>query len=193
METFTDYYEILQISQNAELKTIDRVYKLLATRYHPDNPETGDHEKFLLLTKAVEVLSDPAQRAAYDAHLQEHRSQPLPVFETKDFVEGIASETNRRLGILCLLYMQRKTNLDRPSLSMLDLEQIMSMPREHLEFSTWYLRDKGYARREDGGELQITASGVDHVESNLPDNRIVCQLLRLPKPLPPDQSSSSSV
>src|SRR4051812_13398865 len=39
---FVDYYELLQISPNAEPETIHRVYKMLAQRYHPDNPETGD-------------------------------------------------------------------------------------------------------------------------------------------------------
>src|SRR5690349_16403535 len=44
-----DYYEFLQISSKAEMATIQRIYRFLAGRYHPDNPETGDPEKFLLL------------------------------------------------------------------------------------------------------------------------------------------------
>ena len=39
-----DYYEFLQISPNAEPETIHRVYRFLAGRYHPDNPDTGDPE-----------------------------------------------------------------------------------------------------------------------------------------------------
>jgi len=35
---FVDYYELMQISQNAELPTIQRVYRMQAARYHPDNP-----------------------------------------------------------------------------------------------------------------------------------------------------------
>ena len=41
-QAFVDYYEVLQISQNAELETIKRVFKMLAVRLHPDNPATGD-------------------------------------------------------------------------------------------------------------------------------------------------------
>ena len=44
--TFTDYYEDLQVSSNADVETIERVYRLLAKRYHPDNNGTGDAEKF---------------------------------------------------------------------------------------------------------------------------------------------------
>ena len=44
--SFVDYYEDLQISPNADLETIERVYRLLAKRYHPDNQATGSIEKF---------------------------------------------------------------------------------------------------------------------------------------------------
>ena len=39
---FVDYYEMLQISPNAQIETINRVYKMLAQRFHPDNPESAD-------------------------------------------------------------------------------------------------------------------------------------------------------
>ena len=59
-EAFVDYYELLQISPNAEPDTIHRVFRIMAARYHPDNKETGNSEKFFLLTKAYAVVSDPA-------------------------------------------------------------------------------------------------------------------------------------
>ena len=39
------YYEDLQVSSNADIETIERVYRLLAKRYHPDNNGTGNAEK----------------------------------------------------------------------------------------------------------------------------------------------------
>ena len=36
-----DYYEILQLSPNADPDTIQRVYRMTAQRFHPDNAETG--------------------------------------------------------------------------------------------------------------------------------------------------------
>src|SRR5215510_3649564 len=67
-EQTTDYYEILQISPNAEPETVHRVYRLLAQRYHPDNTETGNDAMFRKLTEAYHVLSDPERRAKYDVH-----------------------------------------------------------------------------------------------------------------------------
>src|ERR1700758_2542300 len=62
-----DYYEFLQISPSAEPDTIHRVYRFLAARFHPDNQDTGDAEKFFLLKQAYDVLANPEGRAAYDA------------------------------------------------------------------------------------------------------------------------------
>jgi hypothetical protein len=179
MEDFVDYYELMQISQSAELSTIQRVYRMLASRYHPDNPETGDTNKFLRLQEAYAVLSDPEQRAAYDAQCNQERLQPMPVFEMKEFVVGVDVEMNRRLGVLCLLYNQRKDSTDNPGLSMLEMESRMALPREHLEFTVWYLKEKNYVRRdENSSEILITSEGVDFVEASLPSSRIVYKLLK---------------
>jgi curved DNA-binding protein len=178
-DEFTDYYELMQISAKAEAATIQRVYRMLASRYHPDNPESGDTDKFVLLQRAYAVLSNSDERAAYDAELNRHSTQPLPVFELKDFVVGIDAEVNRRLGVLCLLYNRRKTNPDNPGFSVLDLETKMAMPREHLEFTIWYLREKGHVRRDEtSNDIMVTSEGVDFVESNLPQNQIVYKLLK---------------
>jgi DnaJ-class molecular chaperone len=62
-EKAVDYYELLQVSASAEPETINRVYRLLAQRYHPDNRETGDEGRFREITEAYRVLSDPEKRA----------------------------------------------------------------------------------------------------------------------------------
>ena len=179
-DDFVDYYEVLQINPNAELPTIQRVYRMLASRYHPDNPATGDTDRFLLLQSAYNVLTDPEQRAAYDAAHKLQRVQPIRVFEMKEFVVGVDAEINRRLGMLCLLYNRRRGDADRPGLSLFDLELMMAIPREHLEFTAWYLREKGYIRRDDHSELLITAEGIDYVEKRQQDNVILQRLLKAP-------------
>ncbi len=176
---FVDYYELMQISPNAEVATVQRVYRMLAARYHPDNPETGDTDKFVQLQKAYAVLSDPEARSAYDSQLTQQSSQPMPVFEMKEFVVGIDAEMNRRIGVLCLLYNRRRASADHPGLSVLDMETKMSLPREYLEFTIWYLKEKGLVRRDEStSEIMISAEGIDFVEQNLPANRIVYKLLK---------------
>jgi curved DNA-binding protein CbpA len=152
-EMDVDYYEVLQISRNAEVETIHRVYRMMATRFHPDNPRTGNTETFLLLKRAYQVLADPVERAKYNAARQGQDEEPLPIFELKDFVCGLEGEMNRRLGALSLLYNRRRNNEDKPSLGLLDLEKLMGFPREHLNFTLWYLKARGYVSVEDNLRL----------------------------------------
>src|SRR6266850_13701 len=56
-EAFVDYYEMLRVSPGAEVESIQRVHRALAARYHPDNTETGNLERFLKINEAFKVLS----------------------------------------------------------------------------------------------------------------------------------------
>jgi curved DNA-binding protein CbpA len=177
MQSDRDYYEVLQISRKADIETIHRVYRMMATRFHPDNPRTGNTETFLLLKRAYQVLVDPARRAQYDSTRLIEEQGPLPIFELKDFVYGLTGEVNRRLGVLSLLYNRRRASLDAPGLSVLDLEKRMAFPREHLNFTLWYLKAKGYVRQEDNSDCGITAEGIDFIESHSSTDELVQRLI----------------
>src|ERR1035437_1823648 len=172
-----DYYEFLQISPNAEPDTIHRVYRFLAARFHPDNTETGDPEQFFLLKQAYDVLSDPGRRAEYDATCKKEAPQPVPLSTTIDFMDSIGGELNRRLVVLALLYIQRRTNPYTPEVSLFEVEKRMGFPRDYLEFTTWYLRNKGYITRADNSDFTLTAEGVDFVESQRVNVPVLNKLL----------------
>ena len=55
-----DYYEVLNVSQNAGEDEIKKAYRKLAIKYHPDkNPDNKEaEEKFKEATEAYEVLRD---------------------------------------------------------------------------------------------------------------------------------------
>lgn len=67
------FYDVLQVSRNADPEIIKAAYKSLVQRYQPDkNPDNPDAEKNLkIINRAYEVLSDPVKRAGYDAALAE--------------------------------------------------------------------------------------------------------------------------
>jgi curved DNA-binding protein len=176
-ELFVDYYELLRVSPGAEIESIQRVHRALAARYHPDNKETGDLEKFLRVNEAFKVLSDPEKRKEFDESYQTRKENPMPVFLTKEFTEGVDGEINRRMGLLCLLYTQRRQNTVMPALSVLDIEHMMSIPREHLLFTIWYLKAKRYIQQDDRSSLLITAEGIDFMENNLPEQKTLVKLL----------------
>ena len=67
------YYEILEVSQNADKATIKKAYRKMAKKYHPDkNPGDTDAEhKFKLCNEAYQCLSDDQQRSIYDRYGKE--------------------------------------------------------------------------------------------------------------------------
>ena len=66
MADFLDHYDTLQVSKNADSDTVQRVFRMLAQRYHPDNQDTGSEEHFRQIHEAYLVLIDPEERAKYD-------------------------------------------------------------------------------------------------------------------------------
>jgi curved DNA-binding protein len=176
-ECVTDYYELLQISPKAEAATIHRVHRFLAAQYHPDNPETGDPEKFILLQRAVDVLSDPERRAAYDLARQMGEAQAAPMSASVDFMDGIQGEVNRRLALLSVLYNKRRMSPDAPEVTLAEVEARMGFPRDYLDFTTWYLKSKKYITKADNSDFTLTALGVDYVEANCSKIPILNRLL----------------
>jgi hypothetical protein len=160
-----DHYERLQLSPGADQDTINKVFRILAARYHPDNAETGNSELFRRLVEAHEVLSDPERRAAYDSVCLLNRKVRWRVFENASVTAGAAAEKRKRTGVLSLLYTKRCQEPDQPALALRDFEELMGCPKEHLEFTMWYLKESGFVTRGDNGRYQITVKGVDHAES----------------------------
>lgn len=64
---FKDYYKILGVTPDADLKAIKTAYRKLARKYHPDVSEDKDAEaKFKDVAEAYAALKDPEKRAEYD-------------------------------------------------------------------------------------------------------------------------------
>ena len=165
----TDYYEILRVGPQADEDTIERVYRTLADRFHPDNPSTGDPETFLRLREAYETLSNPARRAEYNALRQYTKGAARFWLRGREFFDGVRGGQNRRLAVLCLLYRRRISTHESPGLSILDLERLTGCTREELVYAFWYLCEKKWSTIGDFTEYSITADGFDFVESKLED------------------------
>lgn len=167
-ETSPDYYEILQVDPRAEQEIIERVYRILAKRYHPDNEHTGDANKFEILLEAYRILSDPKKRATYDEnHKAAHVHQGDLLFNAPQLG---SAESERRIyqAILLTLYFVRRRDATKPGVGMVDLERLLGVPEKEMEFHIWYLKEKGWIQRVETGEFAITASGVDEIiEDNI--------------------------
>lgn len=64
-----NYYEVLNISKDADSKAISDAYKKLALQWHPDkNPDNIDeaNKRFKQISQAYQILSDSTNRLRYD-------------------------------------------------------------------------------------------------------------------------------
>ena len=68
-----DHYRTLQVTRDADAEVIDRAYKALSLKYHPDRAsgsQRADATRHMQrINAAYAVLRDPAKRRAYDATL----------------------------------------------------------------------------------------------------------------------------
>lgn len=160
-----DHYDALQLSPKADSDTIHRVYRILAQRYHPDNRETGNEDAFRAVHQAYVSLSTPELRAAYDARRATALAYRLKIFSRPADTEGLEGERRKRRGVLMVLYTQRMNDPEHPGVMMAHLEELLGIPREHLEFPLWFLREHALISRTDNGRYSVTAKGVAEYES----------------------------
>lgn len=72
-----NYYEVLGVSENADVLEIRKKYRKLAMKYHPDR-NSGDEnatKKFREVTEAYEILGDEKKREEYDCRRKNIQSQ----------------------------------------------------------------------------------------------------------------------
>jgi curved DNA-binding protein len=96
---FKDYYAVLGVAKNASQEEMQRAYRKLARKYHPDiNKTTGAEDKFKDIGEAYEVLKDPDKRAKYDRYgtawkaAQQGGGTPPPGYEDIWFDLGGAED-----------------------------------------------------------------------------------------------------
>ena len=182
-----DYYDILNVSRDADEKEIRRAYRRLARQHHPDvNPGDDDAaERFKEINGAYEVLSDPDKRARYDRYgdrwehaeiFEQQRAQAGPdadffrFYRTGDLgggPEGFGSLSDLLGGLGGFReHARRRPAVDVP----------VSISLEEADQGTARLMDLPDGRRlevripagiGDGGRVRIAPDGGDGHEFNL--------------------------
>jgi curved DNA-binding protein CbpA len=72
-----DYYNVLELNQNASIDEIRKSFRTLALRYHPDkNKNSESKEKFMKIVEAYETLSDVNGKRNYDESITIKKDSP---------------------------------------------------------------------------------------------------------------------
>src|SRR5262245_43295436 len=79
---WSDYYEILQISCNAEPEVIEAAFRKLASKYHPDCSSV-DEARMNRIHDAHDVLRDPTARSRYDVAYRKRAASDKAAHENR--------------------------------------------------------------------------------------------------------------
>jgi curved DNA-binding protein len=92
---FKDYYKILGVEPDSDVKAIKTAYRKLARKYHPDmNPDKGAEEKFKEVAEAYQVLKNEQTRADFD-ELRKYGSQSQAGFQPPPGWKGSTSSSRQ--------------------------------------------------------------------------------------------------
>ena len=91
---YKDYYKVLGVARGAGQDEIQKAYRKLARKFHPDVSKEAEAEtRFKEISEAYEVLKDPDKRAKYDRYGQAWNARqsggsPPPGYEEFQFDLG---------------------------------------------------------------------------------------------------------
>lgn len=104
-----NYYDELEVSKVASKEVIEKVYKILAKKYHPDTTKESNkraaEEKFKAISEAYEILSNDEKRKKYDLELE----QSTKTISYEDYIK-VVNERNELKNILNKLVNSSTTN-----------------------------------------------------------------------------------
>jgi len=139
-----DYYSILELNQNASREMIERAYRVLVKRYHPDLQGNSImlEDKIRDINEAYKILSDPFLKQQYDEELlrdkeknygpelQEHdyariyREQEREKYnaEQKEKENKPKTDNGTAMGIVNLIKMMLPRNLNFKNFKLKNLD-----------------------------------------------------------------------
>ena len=92
-------YEILEVSENASAEVIEKAYKVLAKKYHPDLQTQEEKQnaemKMKQINEAYEVLGNEEKRRAYDRKLEQERNSQNYNTMNAEVSQNVNNSNNR--------------------------------------------------------------------------------------------------
>lgn len=143
-------YEILEVSEKASPEVIEKAYKVLVKKYHPDLQKESDKKNAEVMMKkineAYEVLQDAQKRMEYDNNLEEKRKE-----EIEKNLGNYNSENNNYNNLDINYHEQQKVELEKKLREEEIKRRIQMQENLNMEYQNAYenyLRSLGYRIRK---------------------------------------------
>ena len=105
MNTLPDYYKILELDDTATLTDIQKSFRRLSMKYHPDGQNGGDSDKYKEITDAYNVIGKKQSKHEYDS-MKKTNSIPInpeellsTLFGTMAGINNMGAMNNLGIGI----------------------------------------------------------------------------------------------
>lgn len=151
-------YEILEVSENASNEIIEKAYKVLAKKYHPDlqTPENKKQaeNKMKEINEAYEILSDAEKRKAYDSELsikrEEEKRKESQEYNNYTYDNNTSQQHNMQDEYNKMNDMQRRRQEEKLRRQEQQMRKQMekNLQEEYENAYYQYLRDLGYRIKE---------------------------------------------
>ena len=151
-----NYYEILEVDKNASQEVIEKAYRTLAKKYHPDLQQGGkqqEHaEKMKIINQAYDVLSDDAKRQEYNQKIEnetisreQHERIMQENYELKQQINQLGNQQTAQQSYRKVQQMDEGTIIN---MSRILNEQIRSARKQaYYDAYIQELKDRGYKVR----------------------------------------------
>lgn len=156
-----DYHELLRAGMDGDLdhSGLDRLYRSLAARYHPDKGDSGNSETFLRIAQAYQILS------ASQVQVESGLTKPAQGFAWQERLRNLKDKKAAILGLLC---DRRISDYRNATVSESELESLTGLTSNEVGFILWYLREKGAVTLiGHSSDHAISAAGIDILERTI--------------------------
>ena len=176
-----NYYDILQVNRNASSEIIEKAFKTLAKKYHPDlqaEENKKQAEEILKeINEAYEVLSNPEKKQVYDNLLMEQEKNNSSSFQNSESANDndTFTQTAAQVSPEDLLYQQQQELLRQQKLQQeIDYQQQLQQAREKAYYDAYIqdLKNRGY-------KIRYRKSFKDYVKGMITILVVICALFLL--------------
>lgn len=148
-------YEILEVSENASSEIIEKAYKVLAKKYHPDlqppEEKSNAEDKMKEINEAYEILGDSSKREKYDEELKRNREEEKIREQNVNQSSYSATYNNQNYETQNKGYtsnINTNTNMNRTQSNSSNVNNQANYDKDRIEYEQRLRREEAEQRRQ---------------------------------------------